>query len=201
VDKWRELLENSVRCLDSTLLRHRQMRDLFHPVGFIFFLTRLKRRYFVLTSLTSLMSPTSRCFASTPAPFVSAGPSVGPAPTGGHLDVIVPAPSPPSVKEEHKNHQLFFLFYCYAFFSRRRQKRDGRKNINKSELMKSQYNFVLLLLPRICNFSSFFFVPFNYFPLPIKKANSVSPANGQQFGLLMLDGSFLFPFCHDSIVH
>lgn len=56
-----------------------------------------------LTSLTSLMSPTSRCFASMPDPFVSAGPSVGPAPTGGHLDVIVvPDPSPPSAIKQHK---------------------------------------------------------------------------------------------------
>lgn len=58
-----------------------------------------------LTSLTSLMSPTSRCFPSTPVPF--SGPRVGPA-TGGHLDVIVPAPSPPSVKREkrRKEHKL-----------------------------------------------------------------------------------------------
>lgn len=44
------------------------------------------------------MSPTSRCFPSTPEPFVSPGPN-GPA-TGGHLDVIVPAPSPPSANKE-----------------------------------------------------------------------------------------------------
>lgn len=56
------------------------------------------------------MSPTSKCFASTPAPFVSAGPSVGPAPTGGHLDVIVvPVPSPPSAMKREKEKQLAFI--------------------------------------------------------------------------------------------
>jgi hypothetical protein len=41
-----------------------------------------------------------------PPPFASAGPSVGPAPTGGHLEeIVVPDPMPPSRYKTKKNKQ------------------------------------------------------------------------------------------------
>lgn len=52
--------------------------------------------------LTSLISPTSKFLLSTILPFVSAGPSApgGPAPIGGHGDVMVPGPTIPSEKRK-----------------------------------------------------------------------------------------------------
>lgn len=52
--------------------------------------------------LTSLMSPTSRCLES---PLRSAGPK-GPALTGVHGDVMVPAPTTPSAREHGKTIRL-----------------------------------------------------------------------------------------------
>lgn len=74
----------------------------------------------ILTSLTSLMSPTSRCLESSPpVPLVSAGPSVAPAPTGGHRDEIVPDPNPPSAKNQTNKYpiKLKFTFQMASFIS------------------------------------------------------------------------------------
>lgn len=51
-----------------------------------------------------------------PDPLVSAGPSVGPAPTGGHLEVIVvPAPSPPSA---NKRKEIFSISFHLSLVQR-----------------------------------------------------------------------------------
>lgn len=72
----------------------------------------------ILTSLTSLMSPTSRCLESSPpVPLVSAGPSVAPAPTGGHRDEIVPDPNPPSAKKKQKYPIKFKFTFQMASFN------------------------------------------------------------------------------------
>lgn len=108
------LLGSSVRYRDSIHLLRQQMTNLFHPI-----ITALKvcslfintNGNLILTSLTSLMSPTSRCLESSPpVPLVSAGPKVAPAPTGGHRDEIVPDPNPPSAKKINKKYQIKLKF-------------------------------------------------------------------------------------------
>lgn len=100
VDIWRGPLGSSAQCLDSKLLPHPQRTDLSRPVKIN--VNKLPLFAILLNndSLTSLMSPTSRCFES---PLRSAGPK-GPALTGVHGDVIVPAPTTPSAKIERDCH-------------------------------------------------------------------------------------------------
>lgn len=47
-----------------------------------------------LTSLTSLISPTSKCFTSALPASAGINVPVDPEPTGVHLDEMVPAPNP-----------------------------------------------------------------------------------------------------------
>lgn len=130
VDIWRVLLESFVQYRDSKHLRHLLMINPFHPIlrgrgggcqksrnknkeEKIIKKKKKKKKKFILTfcnlfgticltSLTSLISPTSKCFTS--ALPLSAGTNgfVGPAPTAVHRDEMLPAPNPLSVMKQRK---------------------------------------------------------------------------------------------------
>lgn len=188
-DRLQELLENSVQYRDSRHLRHRPMIGLFHPILIIKLISKVDQwKFLQLTSLTSLMSPTSRCFASTPAPFVSAGPSVGPAPTGGHLEVIVPAPSPPSVNEKKFSIIFWFSIWILRVHWLSLQQKSSSINSNLWRTNTVMLDFIIPS-PQISVNLSFIL---QLFPPPARK-NGASEfcANGQQLKLRSLNDSLL----------
>lgn len=65
-------------------------------MSFFWFLER-----HLLTSLTSLISPTSKCLTSALPASAGINVPVDPAPTGVHREEMVPAPSPLSVMKEN----------------------------------------------------------------------------------------------------
>jgi hypothetical protein len=109
----------------------------------------------ILTSLTSLISPTSRCFESIPppppAPFVSASPSgAGPVFTGGHLDEMVPADNALSAKRNKRKKKLqLLLITLYTSTVYTSDLWLGAVGVNKSRkqsfivgAINSKYNYV-----------------------------------------------------------